>query len=375
MLKPTYRIPSLPPSAELETRPVLRASALAHRHLAELKGRAISVPNPTILIDTLTLQEAWASCEIENIVTTQDNLYRADQFPDSLLDPALKEVARYRSAVKRGFDQLRRNDRQLTNELLIDLYRLVKSRSDGFRVKPGTYIGNSYTGEVVHVPPQDPVEVAKRMDELERFTNDDNLSSLDPLIKMAVIHHQFESIHPFEDGNGRVGRIQCVLYLVRCGLLETPILYLSRAITHSKGEYYRLLQAVRDRGAWEDWVIYVLKAVQATSRHTLMLVERIRALMAEYKRRMRGELPRIYSHELLNNLFRHPYTRIDSVRRELRVSRPTAARYLTLLANEGLVRKRRAGRAVYYVNTPLVDLFQESETDATGRRYSRDRGE
>ena len=303
MLQPTYRVPSLPPSAKLETLPVLRACALAHRHLAELTGRAISVPNPAILIDTLTLQEAWASCEIENIVTTQDNLYRADQFPNSLLDPALREVAQYRSAPKRAFDQLQGND---------------------------------------------------------------NLSTLDPLVKMAVIHHQFESIHPFADGNGRVGRILNVLYLVRCGLLETPILYLSRAITRSKGEYYRLLQAVRDQGAWEDWVIYILDAVQTTSRHTLMLVERIRTLMADYKREMRERLPKIYSHELLNNLFRHPYTRIDSVRRDLRVARPTAAKYLTLLANQGLVSKRRAGRATYSVNTPLVDLFQESEDDVIG---------
>ena len=366
MLQPTYRVPSLPPSAEFETVPVLRACALAHRHLAELKGRAISVPNPTILIDTLTLQEAWASCEIENIVTTQDNLYRADQFPDSLLDPALKEVAQYRSAVKRAFDQLQGNDNQLSNDLLIDVYRLVKSRSDGFRVEPGTVIMNSYTGEVLHVPPQEPAEIVKKMDELEQFTNNDGLSPLDPLVKMAIIHHQFESIHPFADGNGRVGRILNVLYLVRCGLLETPILYLSRAITRSKGEYFRLLQAVRDQGAWEDWVIYILDAVQTTSRHTLMLVERIRTLMAQYKRKMRDRLPKIYSHELLNNLFRHPYTRIDSVRRDLQVARPTAARYLTLLANEGLVSKRRAGRAIYYVNTPLVDLFQESEDNVIG---------
>lgn len=346
MLQPTYRVPTLPPSAELETVPVLRACALAHRHLAELKGRSISVPYPTILIDTLTLQEAWASCEIENIVTTQENLCRADQFPDSLLDPALREVARYRSAVKRAFDQLQGDDSQLSNDLLIDVYRLVKSRSDGFRVEPGTVIMNSYTGEVLHVPPQDPAEIVKKMDDLEQFTNNDKLSTLDPLVKMAVIHHQFESIHPFADGNGRVGRILNVLYLVRCGLLETPILYLSRAITRSKGEYFRLLQAVRDQGAWEDWVIYILNAVQTTSRHTLMLVERIRALMATYKREMRDRLPRIYSHELLNNLFRHPYTRIDSVRRDLHVARPTAARYLTLLANEGLVSKRRAGRAI-----------------------------
>lgn len=360
MLEPTYQIPSLPPPVEIETPSVLRASARAHRQLAELKGRAVSVPNPTILIDTLTLQEAWASCEIENIVTTQDNLYRADLFPDAMLDPAAREVARYRSAVKRRFDQLQRNGYQLTNELLIDIFRVVKSRADGFRVEPGTVIANSYTGEVIHVPPQAPIEIMREMDELERFTNDDSLSSLDPLVKMAVIHHQFESIHPFVDGNGRVGRILNVLYLVRCGLLETPILYLSRAITRTKGRYFRRLQAVRDQGAWEDWLIYLLEAVAETSNHTLTLVNRIRSLMAQFKRTMRDRLPRIYSHELLNNLFRHPYTRIDAVRQDVGVSRPTAARYLSLLVNEGLVRKARVGRISYYVNSSLVDLFRSS---------------
>ena len=358
-MQPTYQIPALPLPPEIETPSVLRASAIAHRHLAELKGRAVSIPNPTILLDTLTLQEAWASCEIENIVTTQDNLYRADQFPESLLDPALKEVACYRSAVKQGFDQLEQNGHQLTNTLLINVYRVVKSRSDGFRTQPGSAIVNAYTQEVIHVPPQDPREIVDKMGELERFVNDDSLSSLDPLVKMAVIHHQFESIHPFTDGNGRVGRILNVLYLVRCGLLEIPVLYLSRAITRSKGQYYRRLQGVRDQGAWEDWIIYMLDAVAATSRHTLELVERVRTLMAEYKLTMRDRLPRIYSHDLLNNLFRHPYTRIDAVQRDLHVSRPTAARYLTLLANEGLVEKRRAGRVSYYVNTPLIELLRD----------------
>ncbi len=363
MLQPTYRLPTLPPPVEIETPSVLRASALAHRHLAELKGRAISVPNPTILLDTLTLQEARASCEIENIVTTQDHLFQVDLFPDTFRDPAAKEVARYRSAVKRGFDQLRLGDSRLTNDLLIDIYRVVKSRDDGFRVEEGTVIANAYTGEIIYVPPQDASEIMEKMGELERFINDDSLSSLDPLVKMAVIHHQFESIHPFSDGNGRVGRILNVLYLVRCGLLEIPILYLSRVITRSKVQYYRHIQAVRDDGNWESWLIYMLDAIAATSRQTLTLVERIRALMAEYKHAIRNRLPRIYSQELLNNLFRHPYTKIDFVRHDLQVARQTAARYLDILAEEGFVSKRSAGRANYYVNTPLVDLFGDSEDD------------
>ena len=359
MLQPTYRVPSLPPRADLETQSILKSAALAHRHLAELKGRAISVPNPEILIDTLTLQEARASCEIENIVTTQDDLYRAAVFPESQWNPAAKEVTSYRSAVKLGFHQLTENDNRLTNDLLIDIYRVVKSRTDGFRVKEGTVLKNTFTGEIVHVPPQDPDEVLEKMEELTRFVNDDALSELDPLVKMAVIHHQFESIHPFDDGNGRVGRILNVLYLVRCGLLATPILYLSGGITRSKPQYYRLLLAVQQDDAWEDWVRYILNAVADTSRHTLQLVENIRSLTAEYKTAIRNKLPRIYSHELLNALFRHPYTRIANMQHDLQVSRPTATRYLMLLTAEGLLTKHRSGRADYYVNNRLVELFRE----------------
>ena len=359
MLQPTYRVPSLPLRVELETPSILKSAALAHRYLGELKGRAMSVPSPEILIDTLTLQEARASCEIENIVTTQDDLYRAAVFPESQWSPAAREVTSYRSAIKLGFHQLKENDNLLTNDLLIDIYRVVKSRTDGFRVKEGTVLKNTFTGEIVHVPPQDPDEVLEKMDELTRFANDDALSELDPLVKMAIIHHQFESIHPFDDGNGRVGRILNMLYLIRCRLLETPILYLSGAITRSKPQYYRLLLAVQQGGAWEDWVAYMLNAVADTSRDTLRLVENIRSLMAEYEDAIRSKLPRIYSHELLNALFRHPYTRVATMQRDIQVSRPTAAKYLMLLTSEGLLSKRRTGRADYYVNTRLVDLFRE----------------
>ena len=366
MLTQTYRIPSLPPLVEMESVPVLRATVEAHRHLAELKGRAVCVPNATILVDAVALQEARASCAIENIVTTQDALYRSDLLTGPFRDPVAKEVLSHRSAVKQGFAYLQCNGSRVSSQLLIDLYQTVKSRKDGFRVEPGTVIKNGYTGEIVHVPPQDPAEVRDKMGELERFINDDSLSSLDPLVKMAVIHHQFESIHPFTDGNGRVGRILNVLYLIRSRLLETPILYLSRAINRSKGDYYRRLQAVRDEGEWEPWLLYMLNAVSATSRHTLTLVERIRSQMAEHKRAMRAHLPKIYSHELLNNLFRHPYTRVHAVQRDVRVSRPTASRYLRLLAAEGLLTKLRVGRDVYYINEPLVEAFREADTGELG---------
>ncbi|MCW5731217.1 MAG: Fic family protein [Alphaproteobacteria bacterium] len=363
MLKPTYQIPALPPPVLLETAPVLKALATASRALAELKGRAEVIPNQGILIDTLALQEAKASSEIENIVTTQDELFQAELFPEGPRSAAAKEVALYRDAIKLGHSRLVASGGIISNNVLIDMFRLLKAREDGFRVVPGTALRHDRTGEIVYVPPQDGNEILALMMALERFVNDDEVAPLDPLIKMALIHHQFESIHPFPDGNGRIGRMLNVLYLTRTGLLEIPILYLSRHITRTKGDYYRLLQFVRDTNgtqeAWTAWVLYMLQAVAATAETTLRLVEGIRSQMASAKRRMREEVPRLYSQDLLNNLFRHPYTRIEFVVKDLTVSRQTAAKYLDVLAERGFVQKQPAGRSNYYVNTALVRLFLE----------------
>jgi Fic family protein len=357
MLKPTYSLPVLPPPGELETRAVLRSLASAHRHLAELKGRAAVIPNQGILIDTLSLQEAKASSEIENIVTTQDELFQAEIFPEIAPSGAAKEVALYRDALKCGYKAAGRCKGIITNNVIIEMFQVLKGNTGGFRTTSGTALRNETTGEIVYVPPQDVHEITRHMTSLEKFINDDEISDLDPLVKMAIIHHQFESIHPFPDGNGRIGRILNVLYLTGVGLLDTPILYLSRAITTRKSEYYRLLQVVRDKGEWESWILYMLDAVSSTSQSTLTLVEGIRQLMAEYKQRMRAEHPKLYSQDLLNNLFRHPYTRIEFVQNELSITRQTASRYLEQLADAGFVQKHSAGRSNYYINTPLVALF------------------
>jgi Fic family protein len=357
VLKPSYTIPDLPPPVELETVRVYKALTHASRALADLKGQAKTIPNQGILIDTLALQEAKASSEVENIVTTQDELFQADIFPDDPQSPAAKEVALYRDALRLGFKKLTETGGLIPNSVLIDMFRLLKGRTDGFRDVPGTALKNEATGETVFVPPQDGRAIIDHMTALERFVNDDEMSGLDPLIKMALIHHQFESIHPFPDGNGRIGRILNVLYLTRTGLLEIPILYLSRHITRHKGEYYRLLQAVRDDGAWEDWVVFMLEAVAETSATTIRLVEGIREQMASVKHRMRDELPKLYSQDLLNNLFRHPYTRIEYVQNDLEITRQTAAKYLDTLAENGFVEKHQAGRNNYYINTELVRLF------------------
>jgi Fic family protein len=336
---------------------VLREAARAHRYLAELKGRAGTIPNQGILIDTLSLQEARASSEIENIVTTQDEMFQATLFPEGPEGGPAKEVALYRDALKRGFDRLVETKGLLTNNTVIEMFQVLKRTQGGFRETPGTALRNDATGETVYVPPQDRDTIIAQMSALERFLNDETFSDLDPLIKMALIHHQFESIHPFPDGNGRIGRILNVLYLTKMELLDIPILYLSRYITTHKAEYYRLLQQVRNDGVWEAWLLYMLRAVAETSIQTLELVQGVGALMADYKTRLRTEHPKLYSQDLLNNLFRHPYTRIEFLQNELGVVRQTAAKYLDDLAASGLLEKHSQGRNNYYVNRPLMSLL------------------
>jgi len=361
MLKQTYKLPALPPKADFETVPVLKALATANRALAELKGRAATIPNQGILIDTLVLQEAKASSEIESIVTTQDELFQADFSLDAAQSAAAKEVSRYRDSLKLGYEELRKTEGLISNNTLIEMFRVLKDRDDGFRKLPGTALKNDQTGEIVYIPPQSAEEVVEHMTSLEKFINDSDHIDIDPLIKMALIHHQFESIHPFPDGNGRIGRILNVLYLVQTGLLDIPVLYLSRHITRQKGDYYKLLQGVRDSGgsqkAWELWVLYILEAVTSTSIATLDLVEGMREQMAGMKKKMRNDLPHLYSQDLLNNLFRHPYTRIDFVMNDLNITRQTAAKYLDQLCKAGFVKKQQAGRSNYYINTSLVTLF------------------
>jgi Fic family protein len=366
-LKPTYTIPGLPPKAELETYAVLKLAARAHRNLAELKGRSSNIPNPSILIDTLSLQEAKASSEIENIITTQDELFQASLFPENPSSPAAKEVALYRDALRVGYERLVDQQGLLTNNTIISMFHKLKRTDGGFRDTPGTALKNEASGKLVYIPPQDGDVVKECMGRLETFINDDAACDLDPLIKMAIIHHQFQSIHPFPDGNGRIGRIINVLYLTRQKLLDIPILYLSRYITAHKAEYYRYLQSARDDGNWEPWLLYMLEAVAETSTETLRLVEAIRSLMADYKTRIRRDHGKIYSQELLNTLFRHPYTRIDVIVREIGVTRQTAARYLDELTQAKMLTKHRIGKSNYYINDLLSGLFLDvgATRDAT----------
>lgn len=360
-----FNLPLLPPSVDFETKAILKKLVEANRYLAELKGVAATIPNENILIQTLALQEAKDSSEIENIVTTHDDLFKAE-LADESASPAAKEVSRYVNALRVGFVSVRKTGLITLNQIL-DIQRELEQNTAGFRKLPGTALRNKATGEVVYTPPQHPAQIVKLMSDLELFINDPERLDADPLVKMAIIHYQFESIHPFYDGNGRTGRIINILYLVANGLLNLPVLYLSRYIIQNKGDYYRLLQEVRTKQAWEQWVLFMLEGIATTSRQTIQLITRIRFIMLDYKHRIREQFPSFYSQDLLNNLFRHPYTKISFIQQDLNVSRLTATRYLEKLVDAGFLEKRRHGRTNYYINTPLVELFvnlpRESKTD------------
>jgi Fic family protein len=344
--------------ARFETAPILKALNHASRNLAELKGVAASIPNQGILINTLTLQEARDSSAIENIVTTQDDLYREEE-PADTTGTAIKEVLRYRQALRAGFDRVQATG-LLTLNTILDIQQRLECNHAGFRKLPGTALRDG-AGELVYEPPQDANDVLRLMGDLEKFIHDQPPFDADPLVKMALIHHQFESIHPFYDGNGRTGRIINVLYLVKEGLLDIPVLYLSRHIVQTKPDYYRLLQAVRDHDDWENWVLYMLQAVAATAAQTVVTIQAIKTLLQQIKLRIRDHY-RFYSQDLINNLFNHPYTRVEFLQRELGVSRLTATRYLDKLAEDGVLRKMRVGRSNYYINQPLFDLLSRRES-------------
>lgn len=356
-----YNIPFLPLPFDLETKEVLKQLTRSHRKLAELKGVAQTIPNEHILISTLTMQEAKDSSEVENIVTTQDDLYKADlNLKQNIQNASAKEVLAYRQAIETGFNMVRKN-KLLTLNIIKQVQEILERNKAGFRTVPGTKLERG-DGRVVYMPPQDGSKILEYMENLETFMNDESVSDLDPLVKMAIIHHQFESIHPFYDGNGRTGRIINVLYLVTSGLLDLPILYLSRYITHNKGEYYRLIQAIRDSESdnskeWTEWILFILKGVEETATETIALVNSISDLMAQYKNKLRPIFGRLYKHELLNNLFFHPYTKIEFIERDMMVERRTAVKYLNMIVDAGLLRKEKIGAANYYINAQLIDLF------------------
>jgi len=345
----------LPPDIDLESRKVLKKLPEAHRALAELKGIGGTIPNQAILLNTLGLQEAKDSSAVENIITTQDELFKANLNLSGWQNVAAKEVQNYVAALKKGFELVGKNGLITANHIL-EIQSVLENNQAGFRKVPGTALKNQQTGEVVFTPPQKYDEIVTAMSNLVTYINNDSLSDADPLVKMAVIHFQFESIHPFYDGNGRTGRIINILYLIQKSLLHLPILYLSRFIIDHKSEYYQYLQNVRDKQEWEPWIMFMLEGVEITSLDTIELIKEIKKLMMDYKHRIRSNY-KFYSQELINNLFRHPYTKIEFIQNDLKVSRITASGYLNRLVDDGFLVKEKLGVGNYYINAPLVAIF------------------
>jgi len=353
------KLKKLPLIQDIETKKILKKLASAHRALAELKGIVSSIPNENILINTLGLQEAKDSSAIENIITTHDDIFKAELNLEGFKSLNAKEVQNYISALKKGFGLITKN-KILTNNDIIAIQSELEKNNAGFRKVSGTALKNSTTGEIVYTPPQDYDTILDLMTNLEQYINDERMSEFDTLVKMAIIHYQFESIHPFYDGNGRTGRIINVLYLVMNDLLNLPILYLSRYIIEHKADYYKLLLEVRETDNWENWVLYLLDGIEQIAKETIVLIGKIRDLIYEYKNLLRNNY-KFYSQDLLNNLFKHPYTKIEFIENDLGVSRITASKYLNQLAKDKVLKKEKLGTGNYYINEKLIKILTLKE--------------
>jgi Fic family protein len=344
--RPFNDLPLLPPKVELETKRVLKAAIGARTALAELKGVGRLIPNQRVLIDAIGLQEAKLSSEIENVVTTNDELYRAFADEGHATDPQTKEVLRYHAALWSGYNGIKSGKRQLTTRLFEELVAAIRGIEIGVRRVPGTKLGTP-GGKVIYTPPEGESRIRDLLGNLEKFVyaRDD----LDPLVKLAVMHYQFEAIHPFTDGNGRTGRILNILFLIELDLLEIPVLYLSRYIIEKKSEYYSGLRHVTEEQDWEPWILYVLDGIEQTARVTCVKIAAIRELIEKTATRVRKERPRIYSKDLIEAIFRHPYCKIRFLEREGFGTRQTASKHLRALADLGLLRPVRVAREYYYI--------------------------
>ena len=350
----------LPPDAELETRRVMKQLVRSHVALAELKGFVSMIPNKNILLNAITISEAKDSSEIENIITTHDKLFKA-MLRENHKDLAAKEVANYRTALWHGYE-LVREKQILTTNMIIEIQSLIVTNRAGIRRMPGTVLRNETTGEVIYTPPSGEKTIMAFMDNLMKYINED-YDSIDPLVKLAVIHYQFELIHPFYDGNGRTGRIINVLYLILKGLLDSPILYLSKYIIRNKSAYYRLLQEVRTKSNWEDWILFILEGIEQTAEETLLLVKKIRDVLDKTAEDIRVKLPKIYSRELIDLLFYEFYTKISYIEKGLNVTRKTASNYLSSLEEEGLLVSQKIGKEKVFLNKRLFEVVRQAGTE------------
>ncbi|MEX1122334.1 MAG: Fic family protein [Balneolales bacterium] len=355
--EPYNDLPLLPPGTDVETKAVLKRLTAARASLAELKGSAAMIPNPLMLINTIVLQEAKASSEIENIFTTNDMLYKAFSMGPTT-DLAAKEVLRYREALWNGYNHLE-NEKKFSTELFIRIARTIKEDVPGIRKldpESRVVIGNAAKKHIIYTPPEGEQVILKQLENLKDFMNIQG-TGVDPLIKMAIAHYQFEAIHPFADGNGRTGRILNILYLVNKNLLDLPILFLSKYIIEHKADYYRLLKEVTEDQEWEAWLIFILDAVRETSSHTLHKILAIKSLLDDTIEQIKKDHPQIYSRELVDVLFMQPYCKISHLVDNQIATRNTASKYLNTLAGAGILEKQKSGRETLYLNIKLYDVL------------------
>lgn len=347
----------LPPNVNLETNRILKQLARSNRSLAELKGYADTIPNKNILINAITINEAKDSSAIENIITTHDELYKS-MSNKNYNNPEAKEIVNYRTALWRGYELVSKR-KMITTNILVEIQEIIEKNRAGIRKLPGTVLKNNKTGEIVYTPPESEEDIKDLLKNLEIYINEE-IDTIDPLIKLGVIHYQFECIHPFYDGNGRTGRILNILYLVLKNLLDTPILYLSKYIIRNKFEYYRLIHDVTTKNLWEDWVIYILVGVEETAEETLLLLKKINAAIEDTQQEIKNRIPKIYSKELIEALFIEFYTKISYIENNLGVSRRTAVTYLNELEKEGFVTSEKVGKEKIYLNKKLFEIVKKS---------------
>ena len=351
------KLEKLPLKNDIETSNILKQLSKSSRALAELKGIAQTLPNQNVLINAIMINEAKTSSSIENIVTTYDEIYKAMVLKDNV-SSAAKEVVDYRTAMWKGFNLVKR-DNIITISTIVEIQENIEHNTAGIRSIPGTVIKNNQTNEIIYTPPQDKDEILFYLNNLVTYINED-CDTLDPLIKLAIIHYQFESIHPFYDGNGRTGRILNILYLVMAKLLDAPILYLSKYIIKNKMEYYELFQETRKTNNYENWIIYILKGIETTALETINIINKINDEMLKTKKELQ-EKTKIYSKELLESLYFDFYTKTNYIEDRLGISNRTALRYLNILEKNGILKSEKIGRERIYINEKLFNLIKQFE--------------
>lgn len=355
--QPFNDLPPLPPTGvDLETPEILKKLAKASRQLGELSGLCATLPDPQLLINTIVLQESRDSSAIENIVTTQDELYKAAAEMASA-SHAAKEVLSYRAALYAGLARMQSQQNLLRTNTIIEIVQTIRQNKSGIRTAPGTALKNAVNGEVVYTPPCCEEVLREKLGALEQFINDATVCDFDPLIKMALIHYQFEAIHPFSDGNGRTGRILNALYLVQQDLLKQPVLYLSSYIVQHKSAYYQLLRGVTEKNNWHDWVMFMLTAVGDTAELTTIKIRKLLDLKVKIEAEVKNILGASYNHDLLQLMFKQPYLKIELLEKAGLAHRQTASTWLKKLTDAGIIRPQKLGRTTYYINFRLMELI------------------